>query len=142
MTTIVYKPKIDRYYYLIYIPTNVLMLAGTCLALGSLFALIVMLLSDILVLYFTLSPLFGRVELREDTLFIKFGFFLTREIPYARIREIKKERRIYTDTMLSLKNSLEHITIKYNVYDVTAVSVRDNDEFILSLEERISKKEA
>ena len=138
----VYKPKIDGYYYLIYFPTLLLVLVGTALSFGSVGAFIVMLLSDALVLYFTVSPLFARVELREDTLFIKFGFFLTREIPYARIREIKKERRIYTDTMLSLKNSLEHITIKYNAYDVTAVSVRDNDGFILSLEEKISKKDA
>ena len=39
--------------------------------------------------------------------------------------------------MLALKNSIEHVDIKYNSFDVTCVSVKDNDAFIKELEERI-----
>ncbi len=39
--------------------------------------------------------------------------------------------------MLSLKNALEQVTIKYNKFDSVVVSVKDNDTFISELERRI-----
>ena len=39
--------------------------------------------------------------------------------------------------MLSLKNSYDHINIKYNFYDVTTVSLKDEDAFIAELSKRI-----
>ena len=103
-------------------------------------ALFVMIPTDLFVLYFLLSPLFGYVELRKDTVFIRFGFILKREIPYKKIRGITKERKFYSDSMLSLKNAMEHINIKYNTFDVISVSVADEEDFIRELEKRTSTK--
>ena len=74
--------------------------------------------ADLFVLYFIISPLFGYVELREDSLFIKFGFFMNREIPYPKIRGTSFEHKFYSDSMLSLKNSADHVNIKYNTFDI------------------------
>ena len=40
---------------------------------------------------------------------------------------------------MSLKLSYEHINIKYNKFDVTTVSVRDNYRLVELLEERAAK---
>ena len=100
-------------------------------------SVIITALTDILVFYFVISPLFGYAELREHTLFIKLGFIMKREIPYSAIRGTSKTRKFYSDSMLSLKNSLEHVNIKYNKFDMISVSVQDNEGFIKELEERI-----
>ena len=94
----------------------------------------------LLILYFAVSPLFGYVELRENTVFIRYGFILTREIDYLNIREMKKDRKFYSETMLSLKNSMEHVTVKYNKFDVTTVSVTDNDDLMINIRARIESK--
>ena len=49
---------------------------------------------------------------------------------------IKKERKFYSETMLSLKSAMEHVEIRYNSFDVTVVSVKDNDALIAELDER------
>ena len=115
------------------------MIALTVFACFEPAALLLMLPTDILTFYFLLSPLFGYVELRENTLFIKFGFILKREIPYNKIRGLIKERSFIAETMLSLKNSFEHVKIKYNSFDVITVSVIDNDSFIKEVENRCKK---
>ena len=35
---------------------------------------------------------------------------------------------------MSLKNALDHINIKYNKFDITTVSVVDNDDLIRKIE--------
>jgi hypothetical protein len=94
---------------------------------------------DLFTLYFFASPFFAYVELREKTLFIKYGFFSKREIPYESIRELKKDRRFYSESMLAIKNSMDHVNIKYNRFDVTSVSVVGNDGFVEKLTARISE---
>ena len=91
---------------------------------------------DLLVLYFLISPLFGYVELREDTLYVRYGLILKREIPYSAIRGAVKEKKFHSDSMLSLKNAFEHVTIGYNKFDLTVVSVADNDAFLEELNRR------
>ena len=135
-----FKPLVDKYFYAIWIPMAVLMLALTAISLFEPTALIIMLATDAFTFYFLVSSLIGYVELRGDTLFVKFGFILKREIPYCKIRSLVKDRRVYSESMLSLKNSLEHVNIKYNRFDVISVSVVDNDGFIKELEERIAAK--
>jgi hypothetical protein len=117
--------------------------AGTVLSLVffALGGFIVLLAADLLVLYFTASSLVGYVELREKTLFIKFGFFLKCEIAYDSIRRVeKKSKRIYSESIVSMKNALEHIDIRYNTYDVVSVSVTDNDALMSEIEKRRYKK--
>ena len=99
-------------------------------------ALWIMIPTTLMVIYFLVAPLFGYVELREDGLFIKYGFFMKKEIPYERIRSVEKDRRWYSESMMSLKSALEHVNIKYNSFDVTTVSVEDNDGFIRELNNR------
>ena len=139
MTIKRYKPAIDKYFWIIWIPTIIILLGGTALSLLEPLALAIMLFVDVFCFYFIISSLIGYVELREDSLYIKFGFILKKDIPYSKIREICKERKVMTDSMFSLKNALEHVNIKYNKYDIVTVSVVENDELINELNVRITK---
>ena len=132
-----FKPLIDKLFWIIFIPTCLLLLAVTVVAVFEPLALVLTILVDIFTLYFLISPLFGYVELREETLFVKFGFFMKREIPYSKIRGVSRERKFYSDSMLSLKNSFEHVNIKYNSFDMLSVSVVGNDELVREIQVRI-----
>lgn len=134
-----YKPLIDKMFYLIWVPISIVMLGVTVLSFFEPTALFVMLPVDIFTFYFLFSQLFGYVELRESSVFIKFGFILKTEIPYSSIRGIAKDRKFYSDSMLSLKNALSHVNVKYNKFDLVTVSVKENDEFIEELTRRIKK---
>ena len=142
MERIRFKPSFDRLFVVIFASTGAIMLALTLLVILALpyapYTLLTILATDVFVLYFVVSPIFGYVELREETVFIKFGFILKREIPYKKIRGFGRERRWYADSMLALKNSLDHVNIKYNSYDMVSVSVRDNDRLISEIEARIT----
>lgn len=135
-----YKPKYDKIFWWTWIPTVMLLIAATVIAALEPTALFVVIPTDAFTLYFLFSSLVGYAELRERSVFIKFGFILKREIPYAKIRGVTKERKLYADSTVALKNSLEHLNIKYNVFDVASVSVRDNDEFLSELTTRIEKE--
>ena len=65
-----FKPLFDKTYKSIWISLSVLMALFTALAALEPTALFVMIPTDLFVLYFLLSPLFGYVELREESLFI------------------------------------------------------------------------
>ena len=134
----VYKPAFDKLFLCIWIPLIVILISITILSLFDILTFVLLLFTDIFTFYFLFSSLAGYVELKEDIIFVKFGFIIKREIPYNKIRRIYKERKIMTDTMLSLKNAMEHVIIKYNKFDMVAVSVKDNDTFIKDLEERIN----
>ena len=134
-----FKPMFDKLYLFIVAPSIAIMLPLTVWACFSsaIFALVVTVLCDILVLYFLITPCFGYVELLDDCVFIKFGFFLKRKINYSDIRKLEKERKFYADSMVALKCAFEHVNIKYARFDVISVSVRDNDAFVKELENRI-----
>ena len=134
-----FKPMLDKLYYLIWIPTSVLMIAMTVFACFEPITLFVVIPVDVFTFYFLITSLFGYVELREDSVFIKFGFIMKREIPYKNIRSITKERKMYADSMVALKNSLDHVNIKYNRFDMISVSVVGNDELISEIEVRIKR---
>lgn len=139
MERIRFKPKTDKLFWLLLVPIN--LLAAVPLVIGLFFTKDILYITIPLFLfinYFFISPLFGYAELRDDSLFIKYGIFLRKEIAYEKIISLKKERRWYSESMMALKNSFEHVNIKYNKFDVTTVSVKDNDEFIKKLNERIS----
>ena len=138
METKRYKPQIDKLFHIIWIPTAVLLLGVSVLAAFEPTALLVVIVVDALCAYFLVSPLFGYVELRESALFIKFGFILKREIPYTKIRGTQLVRKWYSDSMLSLKNSMEHVNIKYNTVDILSVSVRNNEEFMREIKARVN----
>ena len=139
METKRYKPLIDKMFYIISIPTILLMATLTVICAMAHITLVSVILVDILVIYLIVSPLFGYVELRENEVFVKFGLYNSRKIPYDTIRGVKKDRKFYSESMVSLKNAIEHVNIKYNSFDVTTVSVVDNDGFIEELKERCKK---
>lgn len=135
-----FKPLVDKLFWITFIIV-ILLLVGVTVPVflyPAPLAIIITLLVDLIVVYLLVSPLFGYVELREGSLYIKYGFFLKKEIPYSKIRGIEKTNKLYADSILSLKNAFEHINIKYNTFDVTSVSVARNDEFIKELTERLS----
>ena len=137
--TVRFKPKFDRLFVWLCVLMNLIILG--CTIPTAIFAPSTLFINIPIFLfanYFFVSPLFGYVELRSDELFVKYGFFLKRHIPYASIKSLKKERKLYTDTMLSLKNAMEHINIRYNSFDLTAVSVTDNDALIAAIEGKIA----
>ena len=121
-------------YWWILIPTVLLMASVTAVAFLTPVVLFVMIPADFLVTYFLVSTLAGYVELRENSVFIRFGFFMKREIPYSKIRGVSKERKFYADSILALKNSFEHVNIKYNTFDMISVSVVGNDELMEAIE--------
>jgi len=131
-----YKPLIDKLYWVILASTVAILLFMTAVASFSQIALFITIFADLTVIYFFVSPLFGYVELRENSVYIKYGLLLSKEIPYEKIRGAVKERKFYSDSMASLKNSFEHVNLKYNTFDVTTVSVVDNDGLIKTLQER------
>lgn len=134
-----FKPLFDKMFWLIWIPTSFLMISVTVLSAFYPIALLIIIPTDLFTFYFLATSFFGYVELRKDSLYIKFGFILKRDIPYSKIRGVKKERKFYSESMLALKNSFEHVNIKYNKYDVVSVSVVSNDEFMRELEARCGK---
>ena len=69
-----YKPLVDKLFWIITIPTAILLIAMTVVAAFEPVVLLIMIPTDIFTFYFLISPLFGYVELREKTLFIKYGF--------------------------------------------------------------------
>ena len=142
MESVRFKPLFDKLYWITLIPTAVLMAALTVMAAvdSPLTAVALALPIDIFTFYFFVSPIFGYVELREDSVFIKFGFILKREVPYGKIRGIEKARSAISDSLLSVKSSFEHVNIKYNKFDVVSVSVVGNDAFIKELDARVSEK--
>ena len=129
-----YKPQFDKLYFCILIPTNALIVALFVVALlTSPGASITVGATLVFVNYFLLSPAFGYLELREDGVFIKFGFVMKRYIPYKTIRGIEKKRQFHADSMLSLKNAIDHVNIKYNKFDMVSVSVKGSDELVAEL---------
>ena len=132
-----FKPKIDKLFWIILWVLLPIVIGITVTAIFMPITLWVIIPTDLFILYFVLSPLFGYVELREETVFIKFGFFLSREIPYTKIRGTESVRKFYSDSMLSLKNSLDHVNIKYNTFDMVSVSVEDNEKLICELSARL-----
>ena len=135
-----FKPKLDKLFWYIWIPMSALMITLTVFSAFELSSLLIAVAIDAFVFYFMFSSLSGFAELRENSLYVKFGFILKREIPYDKIRGIEKERKFYSYSMLSLKNALEHVTVKYNKFDSVCISVTDNDEFINELKLRIEEK--
>ena len=134
-----FKPHVDKLFWIILIPSAAIIIAMTAIAAFSPLALIITVAVDLIVVYFIISPLFGYVELREKSLYIKYGLILKKEIPYERIRGTSKERKFYSDSMVSLKNAFEHVNIKYNTFDIATISVVDNETFIKELEDKIFK---
>ena len=134
-----FKPRYDASFAIIWVPIILLITVMTVISAFEPFSLLVTVPVDIFVLYFLFSSLVGYVELNEGGVTVKCGFFIKKEIAYERIRGISKEKKIYADSMVSIKNSLEHVNIKYNVYDVISVSVKDNDTLVSMLEQRIKE---
>ncbi len=131
-----YKPKKDKLYAWLSVTVNAVCLP--MLVIGSfdpisLFAVIPIIL---FCNYFLISPLFGYVELREDHLFIKYGLLLKKRLPYSKIRSAEIKRSVISEAMMNLKLSLDHVVIKYNSFDFTIVSVKENEAFISELTER------
>lgn len=135
-----YRPLVDKLFWIVFIPTMLLISIMTVISAFSPVSLFITVPVDLFVIYFLISPLFGYVELREKTVYIKYGFILKKEIPYENIRGIVRERKAYSNSMMSLKNSFDHINIKYNSFDVTSVSVVGNDDLIEELEKRKNNK--
>ena len=135
----VYKPLFDKSFYIIWIPTLLLLAVATFISASAVVALLILIAADVFTLYFLFSSLSAYAELRADCLYIKFGFIIKREIPYSSIRGVKKEHKIIAETIFSIKNALDHVVIKYNKFDAVTVSVKENDSFISALEERMAQ---
>ena len=132
-----YTPLVDKLFYLLSLITLLVVLTPTVVC-GILepSTLFITLPIFIFTAYFFVSPLCGYVELRDGGLYIKYGFIVSRTIPYEKIRRIERERKIISPAILSIKNALDHINIRYNAFDITTVSLKDSDAFLCELNER------
>ena len=130
-------------YWITAIPTNLIVMALVILAAVDAptpVLIAVAVVTFIFVNYFLLSPWFGYVELRENEIFIKYGILLKRSIPYSDIRAVEVGRGVLADSIVSLKNALDHVNIKYNAFDVTTVSIKNRESFVRELELRRAAK--
>ena len=138
-----YDPKFDKMYWITAIPTNLIVMALVILAAFDAptpVLIAVAVVTFVFVNYFLLSPWFGYVELRENEIFIKYGILLKRSIPYSDIRAVEVGRGVLADSIVSLKNALDHVNIKYNAFDVTTVSIKNRESFVRELELRRAAK--
>lgn len=136
-----YKPLIDKYFWIIWITLFIILIIPTILSLTELVAFLIMIGVFVFTFYFMVSSFFSYVELRDKGLYIKFGFIIKKEIPYDKIRDIIKERKLYSESSFSIKNSIEHVVIKYNKFDNVTVSVKNNDDLIQKIKYRINNYE-
>ena len=134
-----YKPLIDKMYFIIMLPTAAVLISALVISAYAPMMFFVTVPSTLFTAYFFVSPLFGYVELGEEWVFIKYGFFMKKVIPYDRIRRVTRGRKFISESMMSLKFALEHVEIRYNRYDVPIVSVVENDEFAKLLWELCEK---
>lgn len=128
-----YKPKVDKLFYILLVVINVISLA--ILIIPQLFYLsfesfIFSIIVILFINYFLISPLFGYIEIKETSIFIKYGIILKKEIPFNKIKKLELKKKWYSDSILALKCSIEHVDITFNSYDKTCVSVKENDIFI------------
>ena len=128
-----YKPKVDKLFYIMLVVINVISLA--ILIIPQLFYLsfesfIFSIIVILFINYFLISPLFGYIEIRETSIFIKYGIILKKEIPFNKIKKLELKKKWYSDSIFALKCSIEHVDITFNSYDKTCVSVKENDIFI------------
>ena len=136
-----YKPFIDRFFCILASITFVIVSLPIILcAIPAPSTLFITVPIFLFAAYFLVSPLFGYVELRESTVFIKYGFFMSKEIPYANIRAVERERKLISPSIMSLKHSVEHVNVKFNRFDITTVSVKDNDDFLRELDLRVKNE--
>ena len=135
-----YKPLVDKFFYILASVTLILV-ASPMIICGILAPTTLFITTPICLfsLYFFISPLTGYVEVRESSIYIRYGFIMTKEIEYNRIRSVEKDRTAISPSLISLKSSLEHVNIKFNTFDITTVSVKDNDDLIKEITERCRK---
>ncbi len=132
-----YRPKIDKLFYSILIPTMIIVMLPVILCgIDAPITLLITIPIFLFTAYFFITTLFGYAELREFTLFIKYGLIMKKEIPYDKILGIEKERKLISPSILSIKNALDHVNIKYNTFDVTTLSLVNSDEFIDNLNKK------
>ena len=80
-----------------------------------------MLFIDLFTFYFLITSLFGYVQLKENSLFIKFGLILNKEIPYDKIKElididaVKNFRTINDWESYNWLENYQNSTFKVNV---------------------------
>lgn len=137
-----FKTKFDLFHIMILLITELIMLPFVIISLidKSYGAAIISAIPGILIALLWISMASAYAVLEDDSLFIKYGFVFKKRIPYNKIRSIEKKKKWYSESLLGMKNSLVHVDIKYNTYDITCVSLKDNDLFIDELTKRIEEK--
>ena len=75
-----YKPLIDKMYFIITLPTAAVLISALVISAYAPMMFFVTVPSTLFTAYFFVSPLFGYVELGEEWVFIKYGFFMKKEI--------------------------------------------------------------
>ena len=133
----IYKPLFDKLFWWTFAITVAILAPLAVVSAFHPVTLLVTVPVIVLTLYVLISPFWGYVELREDTVFIKFGLVLKKEIPYSKIRDVQLDRKFYSESIIALKNSIEHLNIKYNRYDAVTVSVKGNEAFMADLNARL-----
>ncbi len=137
-----FKPKIDAYFIVPFCIATIILLIPTILGFvfnniaQGIFTICILLFVD----YLLLSPLFGFVQFEEKNLYIKYGLIIKKRIPYDKISTIKIEKKLYSECLLSLKTSVEHMHITYNLYDTTCISLKETDAFLEEVARRMEKE--
>ena len=136
MERIRFKPLVDKIFYIILAICVAAVLPFLIIGFFEPTVLFVVVPTALLVAYFIISPLFGYVELSATGVLVKFGFFVKRELKYGEIRRTEIVKKLYSDSMVSLKNAIEHVNIWYGSFAVISVSVTDNAGLVREIEQR------
>ncbi len=134
-----YRPKIDKFFWWMLVIVNAVCLSLLVISIFDPISFFCTVPIALFCNYFFISPLFGYAELREDHIFIKYGLILKKSIPYKRLRSVEIKRGIISEAVIDLKLSLEHIVIKYNTFDFTIISVKENQFLIEELREKMKQ---
>ncbi len=139
-----FKAEIGKYYIISLSVVSILILFPLIISLIILdiAAIISFSIFFVIMEVILISPIFGYVRLDDDFLYIKYGLILRKHIPYEIIVGLEKEHKLYSESLISLKTSIEHVRIKYNTYDNTTVSVKNMDQFIEEVNQKITLNQA
>lgn len=134
-----YRVKLTAFYLTVLIAASILFVIPLATSFiyrklwFILFSVFLFLIAELLMI----STLFGYVRLDETALYIRFGFFARKKIAYSRIRHIEKKQGLFRESLFSLNTAKEYIRIDYGESKFLTVSIRQPDDFIEKLKNKM-----
>lgn len=136
-----YRVNIDKYYYITIVVVSLILLIPLILSIVAkrVWVILVVAFLIIFVEYLLFSCFIGYAKLEEDHLVIRYGFIIKRRLPYEIIRGVEKKSSYFSESLISLKTTKNCVVVLFNTYDNTTISIKDEDDFIEKLLEKLKE---